>query len=56
MAAEIDKNLEQAENDLFVRYSEEINEAYRRAVRGALKKHKQAGKMVILQPEDIEVD
>ena len=50
-------------NDLFVRYSEEINEAYRRAVREALLKHKQAGnpvvvevdgKMVILQPDEID--
>lgn len=49
--------------DLFVRYSEEINPAYERAVRGALLKHKRAGnpvpierdgKIVYLQPEDIE--
>lgn len=51
--------------DLFVLYSDEINEAYRRAVREALIKHKLAGnsvvierdgKMVILQPDEIEVD
>lgn len=58
-------NLKQAENDLFVRYSDAINEAYRRAVREALQKHKTAGnpvvverdgKMVILQPDQIEVE
>lgn len=58
-----DNNLKQAENDLFVRHSDEINEAYRRAVREALQKHKNAGnpvvveldgKMVILQPDEIE--
>lgn len=51
--------------DLFVRYSEEINRAYERAVREALLMHKHAGnpvpierdgKLVWLQPEDIEVD
>ena len=51
--------------DLFVRYSEEINRAYERAVREALLMHKRAGnpvpierdgKLVWLQPEDIEVD
>ncbi len=61
----INNQLEQAENDLFVRHSDEINEAYRRAVREALKKHKNAGnsvvierdgKMVILQPNEIEVE
>lgn len=58
-------NLKQAENDLFVVHSDEINEAYRRAVREALQKHKIAGnpvvverdgKMVILQPDEIEVE
>jgi hypothetical protein len=58
-------NLKEAENDLFVRHSDEINEAYRRAVREALKKHKQAGnsvvverdgEMVILQPDEIELE
>ena len=52
-------------NDLFVRYSEEINRAYERAVDEALKKHKQAGnpvpvevdgKLVILQPDEIKVE
>lgn len=51
--------------DLFVKYSEEINRAYERAVREALQKHKQAGnpvaverngELVILQPEDIEIE
>jgi hypothetical protein len=61
---EPDKELENREQDLFVRYSEEINVAYRRAVRDALLKHKQAGnpvaverngQLVILQPDDINV-
>ena len=51
--------------DLFVRYSEEINTAYERAVREALLMHKRAGnpvaverdgKLVILQPDEILVD
>lgn len=51
-------------NDLFVRFSDEINHAYERAVREALLKHKKAGnavpverdgKIVILQPDEIEV-
>lgn len=54
----IDKN----EQDLFDRYSQDINKAVERAVREALLKHKQAGnpvavwrdgKVVILQPEEI---
>lgn len=49
---------------LFVRYAEDITPAYHRAVREALLKHKRAGvpavieregKIVYLQPEDIEV-
>ena len=57
--------LKVAENDLFVRHSDEINESYRRAVREALQKHKNAGnpivierdgEMVILQPDEIEVE
>lgn len=61
---EQDKTIEEREPDLFVRYSDEINKAYRRAVREALLKHKRAGnpvaverdgKLVILQPEEIEV-
>lgn len=60
---EPDKNI-RPDQDLFVRYSEEINNAYERAVREALLKHKQAGnsvvverdgKMVILRPEEIEI-
>ena len=51
--------------DLFVKYSDEINRAYERAVREALLKHKKAGnpvaverngELVILQPEDIEIE
>ena len=51
--------------DLFAKYSVEINEAYERAVREALAKHKRAGnpvvverneRLVILPPEAIEVD
>ena len=51
--------------DLFVKYSDEINKAYERAVREALLKHKQAGnpvaierdgKLVILQPDEIEIE
>ena len=50
--------------DLFVKYSDEINRAYERAVREALLKHKRAGnpiaverdgKLVILQPDEIEI-
>lgn len=61
---EVDKKVDPA-NDLFVRYADEIKVAYDRAVREALLKHKQAGKpvvverdskMVILQPDEIEVD
>jgi hypothetical protein len=52
-----------ASEDLFVIYSEEINEAYNRAVREALLMHKRAGnpvpidrdgKVVWLQPDDID--
>jgi len=50
---------------LFDIHSEEIAKAYERAVREALLKHKQAGnpvvveqngKMVILQPDEIEIE
>ena len=62
---EQNKKLDQNGQDLFVQYSEEINKAYERAVRNALIKHKQAGnpvpveqdgKLVILQPDEIEID
>ncbi|MEO6334074.1 MAG: hypothetical protein ABIO91_03750 [Pyrinomonadaceae bacterium] len=62
---EADKEVKQNEPDLFVRYSDEINKAYERAVREALLRHKQAGnpvaisregKVVILQPDEIEID
>jgi hypothetical protein len=61
---ERDKKIDPSK-DLFVIYSEEINRAYERAVREALLMHKRAGnpvpierdgKLVWLQPEDIEVD
>ena len=60
---ERDKKVE--DENLFDRYSEEINPAYERAVREALRMHKRAGnpvaverdgKLVWLQPEEIEVD
>lgn len=56
---------DEEEPDLFVRYSEEINRAYERAVREALLMHKRAGnpvavwrdgKVVLLQPDEIELD
>ncbi len=62
---ERDKKIEQPEEDLFVRYSDEINKAYGRAVREALLMHKRAGnpvavevdgKLVILLPDEIPVD
>jgi hypothetical protein len=62
---ESDKNVDDRKVDLFVRYSEEINKAYVRAVREALLRHKRAGnpvaverdgKLVILQPNDILTD
>lgn len=62
---ESNKNLDKEKLDLFVRYSEEINRAYERAVREALLKHKRAGnpvavwrdgKVVLLQPDEIELD
>ncbi|MBS1769928.1 MAG: hypothetical protein JSS77_09710 [Acidobacteria bacterium] len=58
-----EKKVKESDN-LFVLHSEEINEAYRRAVREALLKHKKLGnsvvtsrdgKVVILQPWEIEV-
>jgi hypothetical protein len=60
---ERDKKLEPEQN-LFDRYSEDINRAYDRAVREALLMHKRAGnpvpieregKLVWLQPDEIEV-
>jgi hypothetical protein len=60
-----DEQIEPSEQSLFDRHSEEINLAYERAVREALLMHKRAGnpvvverdgKMVILQPDEIEVD
>lgn len=60
-----EKMNDEEEPDLFVRYSEEINRAYERAVREALLMHKRAGnpvavwrdgKVVLLQPDEIELD
>jgi hypothetical protein len=60
-----DKKVANPKDDLFERYSLEINRAYERAVREALLMHIRAGnpvvierdgKMVILQPDEIEVD
>ena len=62
---EKDKKLVENGQDLFARYGDEIDKACRRAVRDALLKHKQAGnlvavsvngKVVLLQPDEIEVD
>lgn len=59
------EKIEQDASELFVRYSDDINKAYERAVREALLKHKKLGnsvaverdgKLVILQPDEIEVD
>ena len=61
---ESNKKIENGKPDLFVRYSEEITPAFERAVRNALRKHKQAGnpiavekdgELVILQPDEINV-
>lgn len=59
------ENVTSDNRDLFVRYGDEINRAYERAVREALLKHKTAGnpiaverdgKLVILQPDEIRVE
>lgn len=61
---ERDKKIDPSK-DLFVIYSDEINLVYARAVKEALRKHKQAGnpvpierdgKMVWLQPDEIEIE
>ena len=60
---ETDKKMTEKREDLFDKYSEEINTAYERAVHEALLMHKRAGnpvpvmrgdKIVMLQPDDIE--
>ena len=60
-----DKKIARPDQDLFVRYSEEINSAYQGAVRDAILKHKGAGnsiaverdgKLVILAADEIDVD
>ena len=59
-----DKKISNNGQDLFVKYSDEISAACQRAVREALLKHKLAGnpvavskggKVVLLQPEEIEI-
>lgn len=59
-----DKEIKDRDINLFVRYSEEINRAYERAVRDAILRHKKAGnsivvsrdgKIVTLSPDEIEV-
>jgi hypothetical protein len=46
---ESDKEVKENESSLFVRYRSEIDQAYKRAVREALLKHKQAGNSVIVE-------
>lgn len=62
---EKNKKIGSEKEDLFVKYRDEITPAYQRAVREALLRHKRAGnsvaiaqdgKIVILRPEDIDVD
>ncbi len=62
---EKDKDKMNDSEDLFVKYRDEITPAYQRAVREALLRHKKAGdsvavsedgKIVILQPDEIDVD
>ena len=62
---EPDKTIADPKQDLFVRYSDEINKAYERAVRQALLMHKRAGnpvavyrdgKVVLLQPDEINIE
>jgi hypothetical protein len=61
---ERDKKVDPSE-DLLYRHRDEINKAYERAVKEALRRHKLAGnpvpierdgQLVWLQPDDIEVD
>ncbi|MEP7149009.1 MAG: hypothetical protein ABI857_09010 [Acidobacteriota bacterium] len=62
---EKNKKIANDREDLFDRYRDEITPAYQRAVREALLGHKKAGnsvavskdgKVVILQPEEIDLD
>jgi len=57
-----DKELKLNLSNLLVEYSEDIDRAFKKAVRDALRKHKQAnnpvaiwrnGKIVLLQPDEI---
>jgi hypothetical protein len=59
---EKDKKLKLNLPNLLVEYSEDIDRAFKKAVRDALRKHKQAnnpvavwrnGKIVLLQPDEI---
>jgi hypothetical protein len=60
---EHNKKVADKKEDLFDKYSDEINKAYERAVHEALLMHKRAGnpvpvmrgdKIIMLQPDDIE--
>jgi len=62
---ESDKTLADPKQDLFVRYSDEINKAYERAVREALMMHKRAGNpiaiyrdgnVILIPPDKINID
>jgi hypothetical protein len=62
---EKNKGLDTNGRDLFAEYADAIDRACERAVREALLKHKlagnpvaisRAGKVVLLQPDEIEVD
>jgi isoaspartyl peptidase/L-asparaginase-like protein (Ntn-hydrolase superfamily) len=62
---EKNKKITKDKTNLFITHSEEINEAYERAVREALTKHKKNGNSVVvsrngeivtLKPDEIEVN
>jgi len=62
---EANKRIAPKGQDIFAKYGEEITKACERAVREALRKHKQAGnpvavardgKVILLQPDEIEID
>jgi hypothetical protein len=62
---ESDKKLDDNDPDIFAKYGDQIDQACRRAVREALRKHKllgnpvavsRDGKVVLLQPDEIVLD
>ncbi|MGH9946949.1 MAG: hypothetical protein ACRD6X_07120 [Pyrinomonadaceae bacterium] len=62
---EKNKDIDKNGQNIFIKYGDEISKACERAVREALLKHKRAGnpvaisqggKVVLLQPDEIEVD